>query len=80
MRPTVGGCASGMGGGWHILKMQRTRSTLTFFYDGRKMGSESTSMFPSSPHYLIFNLAVSKTISPPERPALMLVDWVQVTT
>jgi hypothetical protein len=28
----------------------------------------------------VLNLAVSKSISPPEKPAFMLVDWIQVTT
>lgn len=80
VRPTVGGCANSMGGGWHVVKYERTRTTLTFYYDGKKMGTESASLFPNSPHYLILNLAVSKVISPPERPAFMLVDWVQVRT
>jgi beta-glucanase (GH16 family) len=78
VRPTVGTCGS-IKGGWHIIEMIRTKTTLTFFYDNKKVGTASTSAFANSPHYIVFNLAVSKAISPPEKPAFMLVDWVQVT-
>ena len=80
VKPTVGNCANAMGGGWHVVKLERTHTTLTFFYDGKRMGTESAGLFANSPHYLVLNLAVSKVISPPERPAYMLVDWVQVRT
>jgi beta-glucanase (GH16 family) len=79
VKPTVGDCAA-ITGGWHIVKYVRTTSSLTFYYDGKKIGSASTSSFARSPHYLVLNLAVSKSVSPPEKPALMLVDWVEVTT
>lgn len=78
-RPTVGACTSTRGG-WHVVELDRTRSSLTFFYDGKKVGTASASAFANSPHYLVLNLAVSKSISPPEKPAFMLVDWIQVTT
>lgn len=77
-RPTVGACTS-MAGGWHIVEMMRTKTSLTFFYDGKKVGSATPSAFADSPHYLVLQLAVSKAISPPMKPALMLVDWIQVT-
>jgi beta-glucanase (GH16 family) len=76
--PTVGGCAS-IAGGWHTIELDRTKTALTFFYDNKKVGSASTSGFSASPHYLVLNLAVSKAVSPPEKPTFMLVDWVQVT-
>jgi beta-glucanase (GH16 family) len=78
-KPTVGACAS-ITDGWHTVEMDRTKTSLTFFYDGKKVGTASTSLFATSPHYLVLNLAVSKSISPPEKPAFMLVDWIQVTT
>jgi beta-glucanase (GH16 family) len=79
VKPTVGACAS-ITGGWHVVKYVRTTTSITFYYDGKKVGSTSTSAFAKSPHYLVLNLAVSKSVSPPEKPALMLVDWVEVTT
>jgi beta-glucanase (GH16 family) len=78
VKPTVGACAS-IKGGWHTVEMDRTKTSLTFFYDGKKVGTASTSAFADRPHYLVLNLAVSRYISPPEKPAFMLVDWIQVT-
>ena len=79
VKPTVGTCAS-IAGGWHTVEMDRTKTTLTFVYDGKKVGTASTSGFANAPHYLVLNLAVSKSISPPEKAAFMLVDWIQVTS
>jgi beta-glucanase (GH16 family) len=79
LKPTVGTCSS-MTGGWHVVKLVRTKTSLTFFYDGKKVGTSSPSMFVNCPHYLVLELAVSNVYSPPMKPAFMLVDWVQVTT
>ncbi|HEX4489667.1 MAG TPA: hypothetical protein VH914_00530 [Acidimicrobiia bacterium] len=64
--------------GCHRIKYVRTASTVTFFYDGVNQGSASTSNFASSPEYLVVNLAVSSSISPPEVPAQLHVDWIEV--
>ena len=79
VKPTVGTYAS-ITGGWHTVEMDRTKTTLTFVYDGKKVGTASTSGFANAPHYLVLNLAVSNSISPPEQAAFMLVDWIQVTS
>jgi len=79
VNPTVGACAA-IKGGWHIVEMHRTKTSLTFFYDGKRVGVASTRTFAAAPHYLVVNLAVSKAISPPEQAAFMLVDWIQGTT
>jgi beta-glucanase (GH16 family) len=75
--PTVGG--GNLGPGYHVVKYVRTTSTVTVFYDGVQVGSASTSRFANSPHYLILELAVSKSISPPEVAAQVHYDFVRVT-
>lgn len=75
--PTIGGGSLGVG--CHRVKYVRTASSATFFYDGVNVGTASTASFSRSSHYLVLNLAVSPSISPPEVPAQMHVDWVQVT-
>lgn len=76
-KPTVGG--GFLTPGCHHVKYVRTASTVSFFYDGVDQGSASTASFASSPHYLVLNLAVSSSVSPPEQAAQLHVDWVQVT-
>ncbi len=52
---------------------------MTYFYDGVQVGRITTGI-TGSPMFLIFNLGVSTSISPPVRlPSEMLVDWVRVT-
>lgn len=66
--------------GCHRLKYVRTATSVTFWFDGVKQGSASASSFARSPHYVVLELAVSNSISPPEVPAQLHVLWVTVTS
>jgi beta-glucanase (GH16 family) len=63
------------GGGWHTFGVDWQRGRLTFYYDGRKVGSHTRGV-TGSPHYLVLNNAISGT----ERrvPAKLKVDYVRV--
>lgn len=75
-----GGCVS-MTGGWHTLKMRRTNTTATFWYDHVKVGSLDASSFAGKPHYAILQLALSSSISPPVVvPREVKVDWISVSS
>lgn len=75
-----GGCAPWASpGGWHTFAADWRTGSVTFFYDGVQVG-RLTSGITDAPMYLIFNLGLSTTISPPVQvPSEMLVDWVKVT-
>jgi beta-glucanase (GH16 family) len=75
-----GGCAPLVSpSGWHTYAADWEPGSVTFFYDGVQVG-RVTSGITTSPMYLILNLAVSPSISPPvQLPSEMLVDWVRVT-
>lgn len=76
--PTQGGTGT-ITSGCHLFKYKRTATTVTFWYDRVKVGAASATAFARSAHYLIFNLGLSSSISPPIRvPAEMTVDWVEV--
>ncbi len=76
-----GGCASmSSPAGWHQFAADWRPGVVTYFYDGREVGSISQSI-TSAPMYLIFNLALSSSISPPISVSSdMLVDYVAVTS
>jgi beta-glucanase (GH16 family) len=75
-----GGCAPlASPSGWHTYAADWEPGSVTYFYDGVQVG-RVTSGITASPMYLILNLAVSPSISPPvQLPSEMLVDWVRVT-
>ncbi len=75
-----GGCAPlASPSGWHTFAADWEPGSVTYFYDGTQVG-RITSGITASPMYVILNLAVSQSISPPvQLPSEMLVDWVRVT-
>jgi beta-glucanase (GH16 family) len=63
--------------GWHTFGVLWEPGKLTFYYDGKNVGSV-TSGVVTSEHYLIINHALSTTISPPiVAPSTLQVDWVR---
>ncbi|MCU1429016.1 MAG: hypothetical protein JWL83_3016 [Actinomycetia bacterium] len=71
-----GGCASGAFTGWHTFGEVVHGGTATYYYDGAKVGSESTVV---APHYIILNLGVGGYGGTIAAPSEMLVDYVRVT-
>jgi beta-glucanase (GH16 family) len=64
-------------GGWHTFAVNWEPGAITYYYDGVSIGDFTTDI-PSTPMFLILNLEVSTTLSPPAAPASMLVDYVRV--
>ena len=51
---------------------------INYWYDGKKVGTITTGL-TSAPMFVILNMALSTSISPPVKvPTEMLVDWVEV--
>jgi beta-glucanase (GH16 family) len=75
-----GGCAPWPNPtGWHTFAAEWAPGSVTYFYDGQQIGRVASGI-TGSPMYLVLNLGVSTSISPPVRlPSEMLVDWVRVT-
>ncbi|WP_405364968.1 family 16 glycosylhydrolase [Kitasatospora sp. NBC_00039] len=71
-----GGCASGNYSGWHTFGADWQPGSVTYYYDGVKVG-QITSGITSSPMYLILNNAVYAS-GPTATPADMQVDYVRV--
>lgn len=68
-------------GGWHTYGLDWRPGSLTFYFDGRKLGT-ITQDVPSKPFYLILNLAVGNWSASADgstpSPARMQIDWVRV--
>jgi len=65
-------------GGWHTFAADWEPGSITYYYDGAKIGS-FTSGITSAPMYLILNLALSTAMtSVNTAPATMQVDYVRV--
>ena len=79
-RGAPGGCTTvdGAAAGWHTYAADWEPRAITYYYDGRRVGRVTTGV-TSKPMYLIVNLAVSSTESPPAiAPATLRVAWVRV--
>jgi beta-glucanase (GH16 family) len=63
------------GGGWHTFGVDWEPGRLTFYYDGREVGTHTTGV-TGAPHYIVLN----NGISGPDIavPATMRVDYVRV--
>jgi beta-glucanase (GH16 family) len=75
-----GGCATvhDAAAGWHTYAADWEPNRITYYYDGRRVGRVTTGV-TSKPMYLIINLAVSGSASPPAiAPAKLRVAWVRV--
>jgi beta-glucanase (GH16 family) len=65
-------------GGWHTFADDWEPGSVTYYYDGTEIWSD-TSGITSAPMYLVLDLAVSSTISPPiSVPVTMQVAYVRV--
>ena len=63
--------------GWHTFGALWEPGRITFYYDGREVGS-TTQGVTSSPHYIILNHALSSSISGPVvTPSTLRVDYVR---
>lgn len=78
-----GGSAGGRGdhlvceSGWHTFGVLWETGRLSFYYDGRLVGTHTRGVV-STQHYIILNHALSSEISPPIRvPSTLQVDWVR---
>ena len=72
-----GGCASGNYTGWHVFGADWEPGSVTYYYDGVKVGTISSGI-TSAPMYLILELSDGTWGGPLLRPATMLVDYVRV--
>ncbi len=73
-----GACVPGNFSGWHTFASEWQPGSVTYYYDGVKVGSITTGI-TGSPMYLILNCTVSKgTGATTVAPAEMLVDYVRV--
>jgi beta-glucanase (GH16 family) len=74
-----GGCAPmATTAGWHTVGAVWRPGKIVYWYDGKMVGQISTGI-TTSPMFVILNLGMSGTVSPPMKaPAEMLVDWVEV--
>jgi beta-glucanase (GH16 family) len=75
-----GGCANIQPpSGWHTFAADWRKDRITYYYDGNQVGTV-TSGLTSAPMYLIMNLGLSSSISPPiVAPASMAVDYIRVS-
>jgi beta-glucanase (GH16 family) len=73
-----GGCASGSYTGWHTYGAVWASGSVTFYYDGVKVG-QITNGITGQPMYLILNQAASSGYGGPQlAPSDMQVDYVRV--
>ncbi len=72
-----GACAKGDFTGWHIFGSDWQPGSVTYYYDGVKVG-QITSGITSSPEYLILDYTQGTWGGPTSIPAEMLVDYVRV--
>ncbi len=73
-----GGCAAGVGPGWHTFKEVVVPGTTTYYYDGVRVGSISDPTIGMHPHYIILLLEMGKWGGAVQAPASMMVDYVRV--
>ncbi|MFY9934628.1 MAG: glycoside hydrolase family 16 protein [Streptosporangiaceae bacterium] len=72
------GCPAGSyTGGWHTFAVNWEPGNITFYYDGRDVGSV-TSGVTSAPMFLILDYATGGAGGPAQAPATMKVDYVRV--
>ncbi|MER8184837.1 family 16 glycosylhydrolase [Kitasatospora sp. NPDC094015] len=72
-----GSCAPGTFTGWHTYGAEWAPGSVTYYYDGVKVGQITTGI-SNSPQYLILNNAVESTSGNTVAPADMQVDYVRV--
>ena len=73
----IGACANGTFTGWHIFASNWEPGSITYYYDGVKVGQINTGI-TSSPHYLILDYTQGGWGGPTLVPAEMQIDYVRV--
>jgi len=72
------GCPPGLyAGGWHTFAVDWEPSSLTFYYDGKDIGSVTQGV-TSAPMFLVLDYATGTAGGPTLAPATMKVDYVRV--
>jgi beta-glucanase (GH16 family) len=72
-----GACANGNYTGWHVFGSDWEAGSVTYYYDGVKIGQITTGI-TTSPQYLILNYSQGAYGGPTIVPAEVLVDYVRV--
>ena len=72
-----GGTVQGNFVGWHTFGYRWSGTTISFYYDGRLVGSEPYST-NNAPQYLILDNSTGTYGGPTVTPSTMLVDYVRV--
>jgi Glycosyl hydrolases family 16 len=72
-----GGCAGVHAGGWHTFGADWEPGSVTWYYDGVKVGVETTNI-TGDPMYIIADLAADNTYGGPVAPGTMRIDYVRV--
>jgi beta-glucanase (GH16 family) len=72
-----GGCSTGNYSGWHTYGADWEPGSVTYYYDGEKVGSLTTDI-TSSPMYLILENSTGQYSGPIVKPATMQIDYVRV--
>lgn len=72
-----GACARGNYTGWHVFGALWEPRAITYYYDGKKVGSIKKGL-THSPMYMILNHAVSTIGGAISAPSIMYVDYVHV--
>ncbi len=72
-----GGCASGNFSGWHTYGADWEPGSVTYYYDGQKVGTITTGI-TSQPMYLILENSGGSFGGPALYPSTMQVDYVRV--
>ncbi len=73
-RPDLSGCASGDYAGWHTFGADWEPGSVTYYYDGKNVGSVTTGI-TSAPMFLIIDYAAGP---PFQSPSTMKIDYVRV--
>jgi len=63
--------------GWHTFGAQWQPGSVTYYYDGKNVGSITTGI-TGDPMYLVMDYTVNANDPTPVIPSTMLVDWVRV--
>lgn len=69
-------CVPGSFGGWHTFASDWEPGSITYYYDGVRVGRVAASL--SAPMYLLLAYTVAPAIFGPSAPATMQVDYVKV--
>ncbi len=73
-----GGCASGNFSGWHTYGADWENGSVTYYFDGYKVGTESNAGLTPAHQFLVLNYEVHKGSKYTDVPATMRVDYVRV--